>query len=1626
MNYKIRRTLSFLIGIFFFLLAVSAKENLQAQFTANDTAYLNNFFTEVPYISYWNKPGTWFTNNEISSVQDYFNQMDSNFKFFNHEYSGCYKNILIESDIILDTQINFTFNTFEQVNNLIIYGIPNPFAKVKFSLNNKSAYTYFVLDSTTNLNQDCTVAYMVVPGTGPNAMSTFVQGTGYHNLYCQVRNNLKQFGDVYSMSRANEDHRAIFFNKKKLGTITPIQPTFMQSYLNAANRSYGVNQLIETVAMIKFLKTKYDKVFVLGLSTGGKVALWSSMEAEPHAALISSGYTILADLNYQTQLINSYSFGNFLLDLDKDSTEKRLSELKTQFMFTWGNNDNYLAQLEVDSNLTQNYFQGLNNTSYFYNYNSHTFPPCYAIDSFFQRSKNKSTCKLDYNKTNCNKDSVIIYAQFCGNPPYTFNLVRDSLIISSHVSNTNNDTFIVYESGNYEIRNVIDANYIQGFSSDRLNVLKSPQVSGVVNFKNYLCDSSLTRYDLISTGQSPWVWHFLKDNVQDSLLISNDSIHVNLQNGDYVFTTIIDSNNCIFNLFDTLSINNSNLSATLSTPMYNCDSNKTHLQVNLTGNGPWMVTYTYNGINQQYTTSQAQSDLYLLNGTYQFISVQDATGCNAMINAVYTFSYQTLQASMSTPMYNCDSNKTEIAYNLQGNSPFTLQYVQNSQVQQALYASTNPTAYYSNGQYDFQTITDATGCVTNLNQSYTWNYDTISATLTTPMYNCDSNKTHLQVNLTGNGPWMVEYTYNGINQQYTTSQAQSDLYLPNGTYQFISVQDATGCSAMINAVYTFSYQALQASMSTPMYNCDSNKTEIAYSLQGNSPFTLQYVQNNQVQHAQYVGSNPKSYYINGQYDFQTITDATGCVTNLNQSYTWNYDTISATLSTPMYNCDSNKTHLQVNLTGNGPWVVAYTYNGINQQYTTSQAQSDLYLPNGTYQFISVQDATGCSAMINNVYTFSYQALQASMSTPMYNCDSNKTEIAYNLQGNSPFTLQYMQNSQVQQAQYVSSNPTAYYSNGQYDFQTITDATGCVTSLNQSYTWNYDTISATLSTPMYNCDSNKTHLQLNLTGNGPWMVEYVNTITGLPYTVSSNQNVMDIYFTNGIYQVTTVTDQTQCQSTINQIITNLYSPLTFQKLNESFECDSNKVKIDYQFGGDFPWTILIKNLVTGITSSSTYNQNNVSLYFETGQYSVVSVSDIKCGMPINDTFVVNFPSLQATLSPPYVNCDSGKYQTNIQISSGLKPFKLKYTKDNVTTEFNTNTFSSNLILPNSTYYFDYISDSTGCKYPLNSTFQAEYIPFKYNSLITTYNCEKDSTAVEFDINGKDSISLVYLKNGVQLDTLLIHNSTNWITTNGDYKLSYMYDKEGCIDTLDFNLSIDNQRNTMLIDSIHPDCVSKVYELDFIASGASPWTIYYNKLNNLDSILINSSISTQQFSNGIFNFLEAKDSNGCMYRIDSVVVLQPFLNFTPFLQTNFIELFVQHSNNRYYWYQNNNIIDTISMHSIKVNGDGEYYVAIIDSAGCTYESNKLNIEFPELISLYPNPATKSTSLLVDADFDGFWSYSILDMSGKLIDKQVVYQKYKILEISNLAIGSYNIVIEYNKDLKKEKQVLRFIKE
>jgi hypothetical protein len=59
----------------------------------------------------------------------------------------------------------------------------------------------------------------------------------------------------------------------------------------------------------------------------------------------------------------------------------------------------------------------------------------------------------------------------------------------------------------------------------------------------------------------------------------------------------------------------------------------------------------------------------------------------------------------------------------------------------------------------------------------------------------------------------------------------------------------------------------------------------------------------------------------------TVTDATGCTASLNQTHTFDYDTLDIQLSAPTYNCDSNKTSLHFDLHGNAPWTIQYTQNG---------------------------------------------------------------------------------------------------------------------------------------------------------------------------------------------------------------------------------------------------------------------------------------------------------------------------------------------------------------------------------------------------------------------------------------------------------------------------------------------------------------------------------------------------------------------------------------------------------------------------------------------------------------------------------------------------------------------------
>ena len=186
-----------------------------AQFYPGDSNYLNNFFKENLYISYWNNPGTWYHNSEVSSLQNFYEKTDSNFLFYNDEFADCYNKIITSNVLERDTAINTTIHNFDINHNSNLFGSAEPFVKLKFTLNNKTAYSYAMLDSCKAPIYNNDYAFVIISGTGTNLIKQIYDGNGYHDMNCFVRNLLEPQGDIYILCLCQMKIIELYFGIKK-------------------------------------------------------------------------------------------------------------------------------------------------------------------------------------------------------------------------------------------------------------------------------------------------------------------------------------------------------------------------------------------------------------------------------------------------------------------------------------------------------------------------------------------------------------------------------------------------------------------------------------------------------------------------------------------------------------------------------------------------------------------------------------------------------------------------------------------------------------------------------------------------------------------------------------------------------------------------------------------------------------------------------------------------------------------------------------------------------------------------------------------------------------------------------------------------------------------------------------------------------------------------------------------------------------------------------------------------------------------------------------------------------------------------------------------------------------------
>lgn len=437
--------------------------HIYAQLSPADSAYFLSKFTRPKYINDTQYIGQFYLYDTITSMYNHFLIMDTNF-VFKYQDMDSIQYLSIDDSMRVDSIRGASFNNYPNLLNQT-----DPIVYLPYTLLNKhgTAYCFRHIDSNAN---HCRNAFLIVPGTGKNEGWNITQGTGYHNTYCYVKNACKNYGDVYTFIKPNEEHRAIHWNGKKLDN------EYVNWYLTTQYTYYGVNYLIEMIALIKYMKTKYDKVFLLGLSEGGYAAALCLMYEEPHAAMISGGYTIQWDTLLLVKDILRTRFDALVDSFDKVKVKNRFANINTQILFTYGVGDPIPGL--TDENLyqiTENYLN-LPNCSYFYNFFNHSFPPCYVIDTFAQRIINIPVAHFTVHDTT-QYDTMWAKVNFCVSGIYAFDLYKDTTFVWHYTNITDSLIVPLTDSAHfYYIKNITDSAGQAGTCKDSIWCTFKPYV----------------------------------------------------------------------------------------------------------------------------------------------------------------------------------------------------------------------------------------------------------------------------------------------------------------------------------------------------------------------------------------------------------------------------------------------------------------------------------------------------------------------------------------------------------------------------------------------------------------------------------------------------------------------------------------------------------------------------------------------------------------------------------------------------------------------------------------------------------------------------------------------------------------------------------------------------------------------------------------------------------------------------------------------------------------------------------------------------------------------------------------------------------------------------------------------
>jgi len=694
-------------------------------------------------------------------------------------------------------------------------------------------------------------------------------------------------------------------------------------------------------------------------------------------------------------------------------------------------------------------------------------------------------------------------------------------------------------------------------------------------------------------------------------------------------------------------------------------------------------------------------------------------------------------ASLSGTHTVCAGESTNISIGFSGKGPWTVFYTGPNGTNSVVFGDANsfsPSTFnwsvspVNSATYTLVSVTDGNGCSQAGVGSATVNVvakpsaQILGAPTATV---CAGSTVNIPMQVSGIGPWTLNYTSNGIGQPAivvggTGSPSPSVFNVPvvintNSTLVFTTVMSGNGCMGVVNSTFVANVSpASTAVWSQSNLNvCAGSSVNVPLSLTGVGPWTVNYTANgiNESWTLGNSGSPSPSVFAPSvsptqttTYSLVSVVSGNGCVSNVSGSMVVSVKSVpTATLSSGNSTiCMNEGVSLNITLSGTGPWVVNYTVNGQPQAaWTLTSSPATVTVSptgNSVYALTSVSDASGCSGVATGSQSIIVNpSASVSLTGGGSICTGGSSLATVVANGKGPWTISYTANGITQPSWVVgnanSASPSVFVltlsptETTVYAGLSVVDGNGCTGVANGSFTVAVNGVaSGSFGSPTASiCSGGTASVSLSLSGSGPWTVNYTaNGIAQTPWILGDAGSASPSLFMLNLsptvattYTLTSISSSNGCVGAggSSVAVSIVAVPTATLANTNSSVCAGGSSTLALTLTGQGPWTVNYSRNGNAPQTWSLGTSNSVSpsTFFvtvtptESSTYTLTAVSSGACAGSVTGSAVVTVKPLPTAV---FVNstatvCGNGASPVFLPVSlTGTGPWTLSYTAGGV--------------------------------------------------------------------------------------------------------------------------------------------------------------------------------------------------------------------------------------------------------------------------------------------------------------------------------------------------------------------------